>query len=169
MSPSSRRRYSARTKESSGDLEAFTIQIGLRHPGYWSAILARGRLGKGNWMANEQLLTIIISLGGLILTSTVALVGLILAQSRATRRDGSEQLSTLRSDLHETRSELHSGLREAARERAAFRDRMDSQIGDLRQHVDHQIGDLRDRMGRIEGTLTVLRDCFVHKGRGTAA
>ncbi len=50
-----------------------------------------------------------------------------------------------------------------------LRDRMDRQLGDLRKHLDHQIGDLRDRMGRIEGTLDVLRDFFVRNGRGTAA
>ncbi len=42
-------------------------------------------------------------------------------------------------------------------------------IEDLRDRMDHQIGDLRDRMGRIEGTLDVLRDFFVRNGRGTAA
>ena len=91
-------------------------------------------------MSNEQLLTIIISLGGLILTVSLALAGLILAQSRAIR------------------SELREGLLEAARERAALRDRMDSQIGDL-----------RDRLGRVEGYLDVLREFFVGSGRGTAA
>ena len=34
-------------------------------------------------MSNQQLLTIIISLGGLILTVALALAGVILAQSRA--------------------------------------------------------------------------------------
>ena len=38
-------------------------------------------------MTNQQLLTIIISLGGLTLTVTVALAGLILAQSRAVRSE----------------------------------------------------------------------------------
>ena len=51
-------------------------------------------------MPNEQLLTIIVSVGGLILTSTIAIVGLNRAQFRAIR----------------------SELREAARERAALRD-----------------------------------------------
>ena len=57
-------------------------------------------------MSNEQLLTIIVSVGGLILTSTIAIVGFNLAQSRAIR----------------------SELREASRERAAFRDHVDAQI-----------------------------------------
>ena len=57
-------------------------------------------------MSNEQLLTIIVSLGGLILTVSLALAGLILAQTRAIR------------------SELQSGLREAARERTELRDRL---------------------------------------------
>ena len=50
-----------------------------------------------------------------------------------------------------------------------LRDRMDRQVGDLRNHLDHQFGDLRDRMGRVEGTLDVLRDFLVRNGRGTAA
>lgn len=57
-------------------------------------------------MTNEQLLTIVLPLGGLILTSIIAIVGLILTQAGAQR-----------SELHEFRSELHWGLREAARDR----------------------------------------------------
>ena len=94
-------------------------------------------------MTNEQLLTIVVSLGGLILIVSLALGGLILAQSRATR-----------SELRDIRSELHSGLRDAARERTELRDRM---------------GRLEERMARLEGTLDVLREFFVGGGRGTAA
>ena len=43
------------------------------------------------------------------------------------------------------------------------------EIGILRDRMDAQNEALRDRMGRIEGTLDVLRDFFVHNGRGTAA
>lgn len=43
------------------------------------------------------------------------------------------------------------------------------ELRDSRDRMDDQIGDLRDRMGRIEGTLDVLRDFFVRNGRGTAA
>ncbi len=53
---------------------------------------------------------------------------------------------------------LDRSIRSARGELRSFRDR-----------VDEQIGDLRDRMGRIEGTLDVLRDFFVRDGRGTAA
>ena len=35
--------------------------------------------------------------------------------------------------------------------------------------LETQVGDLRDRMGRIEGTLDVLRQFFIRNGRGTAA
>ncbi len=45
---------------------------------------------------------------------------------------------------------------------------MCGELMDFRDRMDHQIGDLRDRMGRIEGTLDVLRDFFVRDGRGTA-
>ena len=98
-------------------------------------------------MTNEQLLTIIISLGGLILTVAGAGIGVVLAQSRS-----------IRSELRDVRTALNSGLREAARERVALRDRMDNQIGDL-----------RDRMGRIEGSLDILRQFFIRDDRGTAA
>ena len=50
-----------------------------------------------------------------------------------------------------------------------FRERMDSQTGDLRSWMESQTNDLRDRMGRIEGTLDILREYFVGTGRGTAA
>lgn len=35
--------------------------------------------------------------------------------------------------------------------------------------LESQYGNLRDRMGRIDGTLDVLRKSFVGSGRGTAA
>ena len=35
--------------------------------------------------------------------------------------------------------------------------------------LNFQHGDLRDRMGRIEGTLDVVREFFVGTGRGTVA
>ena len=50
-----------------------------------------------------------------------------------------------------------------------LRDRMESQTGELRSWMESQTSDLRDRMGRIEGTLDVLREYFVGTGRGTAA
>ena len=50
-----------------------------------------------------------------------------------------------------------------------LRDRMDTQASDLRSWMESQTSDLRDRMGRIEGTLDVLREYFVGSGRGTAA
>ena len=43
------------------------------------------------------------------------------------------------------------------------------EIVNLRDRMDAQNEALRDRMGRIEGTLDVLREFFVHNGRGTAA
>ena len=50
-----------------------------------------------------------------------------------------------------------------------LRGELQGEIKDLRERIDSRIGDLRDRMGRIEGTLDVLRDFFVRNGRGTAA
>lgn len=43
------------------------------------------------------------------------------------------------------------------------------EIVNLRDRMDAQKEALRDRMGRIEGPLDVLREFFVHNGRGTAA
>lgn len=72
-----------------------------------------------------ELITIIGSIGGLILTATVALAGLILTQSRAIR----------------------------------------SELGELRGRISR----LEKRLARFEGTLDVLREFFVGRGRGTAA
>ena len=72
-----------------------------------------------------ELITIIGSIGGLILTAAVALAGLILTQLRAIR----------------------------------------SELGELRGRISR----LEERLARLEGTLDVLREFFVGRGRGTAA
>ena len=48
-------------------------------------------------------------------------------------------------------------------------DRMESRLAGRMDGLESQIGNLRDRMGRIEGTLDMLREYFVGTGRGTAA
>ena len=48
-------------------------------------------------------------------------------------------------------------------------DRMESSLVGRIDGLESQIGDLRDRMGRIEGTLDVLREFFFGGGRGTPA
>ena len=93
-------------------------------------------------MSNE-LITIIVSIGGLILTSTIAIVGLILVQSRAMRRDMGQMEARLREDTAHLRQDM--------------------------KELRGEVSDLRDRMGRIEGTLDVLRQFFIRNGRGTAA
>jgi len=45
-------------------------------------------------------------------------------------------------------------------------DRMESRLARRIDGLESQAGDVRDRMGRIEGTLDVLRDFFVGTGRG---
>ena len=43
---------------------------------------------------------------------------------------------------------------------------------ELRQDIKElrgEVVDLRNRMGRVEGALDVLREFFVHNGRGSAA
>jgi len=66
-------------------------------------------------MTNQQLLTIIISLGGMILTVGIALAGFILAQARTTR----SELQYIRNQIGELRERMAhlegplEGLREA--------------------------------------------------------
>lgn len=43
------------------------------------------------------------------------------------------------------------------------------ELANLRDRMDSLNGDLRDRMGRIEGSLDLLREFFVGSGRGIAA
>ena len=66
-------------------------------------------------MTNQQLLTIIISLGGLILTVGIALAGFILSQSRTVRselQDIRHQIGELRERMAHLEG-LLEGLREA--------------------------------------------------------
>ena len=86
-------------------------------------------------MTNEQLLTIIIS----ILTATIALGGLILGQSRAMRRKMTRMESRLGSRM----------------------ERIESRLSGRIDGLESQIRGLRDRMGRIEGTLNVIREFFL--------
>ena len=48
-------------------------------------------------------------------------------------------------------------------------DGVESRLATRIDGLESQYSDLRDRMGRIEGTLDVLREFFVGSGRGTAA
>ena len=48
-------------------------------------------------------------------------------------------------------------------------DGLESHLAARIDGVESQTSDLRDRMGRIEGTLDVLREYFVGTGRGTVA
>ena len=91
----------------------------------------------------DQIATIIVSIGGLILTSTIAIVGLILVQSRTLRRDMGQMETRLREDTVQLRQDM--------------------------RELRGEVSDLRDRMGRIEGTLDILRQFFLDSGRGTAA
>ena len=56
--------------------------------------------------------------------------------------------------IHNVRGELRQDIKD-----------LRGEVKDLRGEVV----DLRDRMGRIEGPLDVLREFFVHNGRGSAA
>ena len=81
-------------------------------------------------------------------------VAVLLFMRRSMRQDMTQMGVRLREDM----SNLHENMKDLRGEVVNLRDRMDSQNGDL-----------RDRMGRIEGTLDVLREFFIRDGRGTAA
>jgi hypothetical protein len=53
--------------------------------------------------------------------------------------------------------------------RVEVESRMESRLAARIDGLESQNSDLRDRMGRIEGTLDVLREFFVGTGRGTVA
>ena len=115
------------------------------------------------------------------------IVGVMLYLHRVTRQD----LKQLRGSITDLRlhTETQNGILrdEMHTEFAKLRERMDTGMKNLRKHTDigmvnprrHTdtgMGNLLDRMGRfegrvarLEGTLDVLRDFFVRKGRGTAA
>ncbi len=86
-----------------------------------------------------EVTVIIVSLGGLFLTTT----GLILTQFRASHRDLNGQLADIRSNL-----------RDAARERTEIRDRI-AQVEVT----------LTERIARIEGNVEMLREYIMGKGR----
>ena len=86
-----------------------------------------------------EVTVIIVSLGGLFLTTT----GLILIQFRAAHRDLSGQLADIRSDL-----------RDAVRECTEIRDRI----------AQFEVS-LTQRIARVEGNVDVLREYIMGKGR----
>ena len=64
--------------------------------------------------------------------------------------------------IRNVRTELRQDMKDLCKD-------LSVEIVNLRDRMDAQNEALRDRMGRIEGTLDVLREFFVHNGRGTAA
>ena len=87
----------------------------------------------------DQFTTVTLPICGGLLV----LAGLILAQSRALRRDMVQMETRLREDTAQLRQDM--------------------------RELRGEVSDLRDRMGRIEGTLDILRQFFLDRGRGTAA
>ena len=57
---------------------------------------------------------------------------------------------------------LHRTMRQDMR-------RMEARLREDMKELRGEVSDLRDRMGRIEGTLDILRQFFLDSGRGTAA
>ena len=78
-------------------------------------------------------------------------------------------IRTVRTESRQGMKDLRQDMKDMRVEIVNLRNRMDEQNETLRDRMDAQNEALRDRLGRIEGPLDVLRDFFVHNGRGTAA
>ena len=102
------------------------------------------------------------------ITPAIVILGFLFAV-RTIRNQRVELESWFGSRLYRMESRLSGRIDGLESQVGNLRDRMDSQTGDLRNWMESQTSDLRDRMGRIEGTLDVLREYFVGTGRGTAA
>ena len=89
-----------------------------------------------------------------ICTGLLVLAGLILTQSRALRRNMTQVETRLREDMRHLREDMRQDT---------------AQLRQDMKELRGEVTDLRDRMGRIEGTLDVLRQFFLDSGRGTAA
>ena len=97
-----------------------------------------------------EVTVIIVSLGGLFLTTT----GLILTQFRASHRDLNEQLAGIRSDL-----------RDATREIGKNRDRIAQVEVSLTERIAQVEVSLTQTIARVEGNVDVLREYVMGKGR----
>ena len=98
------------------------------------------------------------------ITPAIVIVGFLFT-ARTIRNQRVEMGS--RMDRMESRL---AGRIEGVESRLAARiDGLESQTSDLRDRMELRTSDLRDRMGRIEGTLDVLREFFVGTGRGSVA
>ena len=96
-----------------------------------------------------EVTVIIVSLGGLFLTTT----GLILTQFRASHRDLNEQLAGIRSDV-----------RDATREIGKNRDRIAQVEVSLRERIAQVEVSLTERIARVEGNVDMLREYVMGKG-----
>ena len=92
-------------------------------------------------MTNEQLLTIIVSLGGLILTGGGALASLILVQSRAIRRDMTQMESRFGDRM----------------------DRMESRLREDLERLDGRVARLEHSQAKLEGLLEGLREAITRQ------
>ena len=97
-----------------------------------------------------EVAVIIVSLGGLFLTTT----GLILSQFRASHRDLNGQLADIR-----------SGLRDATREIGKNRERIAQVEVSLTERIARVEVSLTQTIARVEGNVDVLREYVMGKGR----
>lgn len=69
--------------------------------------------------------------------------------------------------IRNQRVEMETGMDRMESRLVGRIDGLESRMGDFRDRMESQTSGLRDRMGRIEGTLDVLREFFVGTGRDT--
>jgi predicted nuclease with TOPRIM domain len=101
---------------------------------------------------------------------TPAIVVAVLVYMRRSMRQDMKQLETrLREDMKQLQTRLREDMKQLQTRLREDMKELRGEVVNLRDRMDSQHGDHRDRMGRIEGTLDVLREFFVRTGRGTAA
>jgi len=96
----------------------------------------------------DQLMTLLFSIGGTIVAATIALAGLILVQSRAVRRDMVQLESRLESrmDRMETRLGQHT-----------------AQVRDDLKRLDERVARLEHSQAKLEGLLEGLREAITRR------
>ena len=108
-----------------------------------------------------EVTVIIVSLGGLFLTTT----GLILTQFRASHRDLNEQLAGIRSDLRDATREIGKNRDRIAQVEVSLTEQIGQVEVSLRERIAQVEVSLTQRIARVEGNVEMLREYIVGKGR----
>ena len=108
-----------------------------------------------------EVTVIIVSLGGLFLTTT----GLILTQFRASHRDLNEKLAGIRSDLRDATREIGKNRDRIAQFEVSLTERISQFELSLTERIAKVEASLSDRIALVEGNVDMLREYVVGKGR----